>query len=269
VLLRLRVTYHRPQDLVADSDQQFSHGGLLVRVDPPSDLEPFARVELQIRAPQGNVSLPAQVLQFLPGAGLAVGFDAASVPALVELLGRARAAGQQSGRPPEHGVVADNPDETQGESETAPPPRPHSGIRRPTASQLQDVHTRLKNATQHEKMQIALLGNREERGVIIRDPTAKNLHQYVLKNPKVQLDEVTAMAGLRTVAPECLKFIASRREWAQRPEVAAALVRNPKTPAPLAIKLVPFLSQSELRQLAKGSRLRAPIQKAVRKKVMG
>ena len=131
-----------------------------------------------------------------------------------------------------------------------------------------DVHTRVRSASAHERMQIALHGNKEERGLILRDPNAKNLHPYVLKNPQLQLDEVATIAGMRTVATDVLQYIAGRREWAQRPEVAAALVRNPKTPVPLAIRLIPFLSVTELRQLAKTSNLRAPILREVRKKVL-
>ena len=62
------------------------------------------------------------------------------------------------------------------------------------------------------------------------------LHKYVLKNPQLQLEEVVFVARMATAAPESLVFIAGRREWAERPEVAIALVRNPKTPVPLAIK---------------------------------
>lgn len=55
----------------------------------------------------------------------------------------------------------------------------------------------------------------------------------------------------------------------QRPEIAIALVRNPKVPPPLAIRLLDHVSAAELRQLAKDSRTREPVQRAARKKVMG
>jgi len=240
-----------------------------VRVEPTSGLEPFSKVELELQTPYGNMALQAEVLQILPGAGVAVGFDAKAIPELANALERARAAGQTDGRPPEH---ANSAAEKRNEPRAAALARAAAAARGPAErgpKQPVDLHTRVKSATQHEKMQLALHGTRDERALIIRDPTAKQLHPYVLKNPQLQLAEVAAIAALRTVAPETLKLIAGRREWAQRPDIAAALVRNPKTPVPLAVKLVPYLSGGELRQLARQTSLRAPIQKAVRKKVLG
>jgi hypothetical protein len=66
-----------------------------------------------------------------------------------------------------------------------------------------------------------------------------------------------------------LKQIADRREWAQRPEIAIALVRNPKTPVGVAIKMLDHVTAGDLRQLAKDTNTRTPIQHAARRKVIG
>ena len=58
------------------------------------------------------------------------------------------------------------------------------------------------------------------------------------------------------------------REWAGRPEVANALVTNPKTPVPLAVKMVPNMSITQARQLAKSANVRVPILKAIRKRIV-
>jgi hypothetical protein len=274
--MRLRITYSRPRDLVADHDQQLRRNGVLVRVAPPADLALFAPVELELVSPIGRCAVTAQVIQTLGGAGIAVGFDSAAAAEIAALVRAASAAPDRAGEPPRHEVVdepaADDeswPEDDPATDDDAGPdgadaaPEPADGGR--AAS---DLHTRLRSATAHEKMQIALHGNKDERGLIIRDPNAKLLHQYVLKNPKLQLDEVATIAALRTVSAEVLKYIAGRREWAQRPEIAAALVRNPKTPVPLAVRLVPFLSVTDLRQLAKAPSTRAPILREVRKKVL-
>ncbi|HKE16669.1 MAG TPA: hypothetical protein VKB80_17470 [Kofleriaceae bacterium] len=118
------------------------------------------------------------------------------------------------------------------------------------------------------KIQLALHGDKSQRAAILREPN-KMIHGYVLRNPQIQLDEVAAIARMTTVAIDVLTFIASRREWAERPEIAVALVRNPRTPVPLAIKLLDRVSPTELRQLAKQSHVREPIQRAARKKVIG
>jgi hypothetical protein len=118
------------------------------------------------------------------------------------------------------------------------------------------------------KIQLALHGNKDERFRILRDAN-RLLHPYVLKNPGLGLDEVVAMARMTTLAPEVLNTIAERKEWAQRPDIAIALVRNPKTPTPTAVRLLDYVSASDLRQLAKDSKTRPAVQQAARKKVLG
>jgi hypothetical protein len=115
---------------------------------------------------------------------------------------------------------------------------------------------------------MALHGNKVERMRIMRDGD-RALHRYVLRNPGLRLDEVTAIAKMTAVSPDLLKAIAERRDWVLRPEIALALVRNRKCPTPLAIHMLNHLSPRDLRQLAKGSSVRMPILQAARKKVIG
>jgi hypothetical protein len=68
---------------------------------------------------------------------------------------------------------------------------------------------------------------------------------------------------------QVLKAIADRREWSSRADIALALVRNPKTPVPSAVRLLDNVGATELRVLAKDQNARAPIQQAARKKVLG
>jgi hypothetical protein len=117
------------------------------------------------------------------------------------------------------------------------------------------------------KIQAALHGTKDDRMRALRD-TNRMLHPYVLKNPGLGVDEVLAMAKMTTLSPEIYAQIGQRREWAERPEIAIALVRNPKTPTPLAVRLLDFVSAAELRQLAKDSKTRPAVQQAARKKVI-
>jgi hypothetical protein len=122
-------------------------------------------------------------------------------------------------------------------------------------------------AEQAAKIQLALHGNKDERMRIMRD-TNRMLHSYVLKNPNLGMDEVLAIARMTTLSPELLAGIAERREWVQRPDIALSLVRNPKTPTPVAIKALDHVSPADLRQLAKDSHTRPQVQAAARKKVI-
>ena len=121
---------------------------------------------------------------------------------------------------------------------------------------------------QAKRIQLALNGDKNDRMAILREPN-KLLHSYVLRNPKLQLDEVVFVARMPTVSVELLVFIAGKREWAERAEVAIAIVRNPKTPIPVAVKMLDHVGMTELRSLAKQQSVRDGISRAARKKILG
>jgi hypothetical protein len=118
-----------------------------------------------------------------------------------------------------------------------------------------------------EKMALAMSCDRELRFQLLRDPN-KQLHTLVMKNPRIGLEEVQWAAKLTTLNPEALKLIAEHPEWGKNPNIAAALVRNPRTPVPIALKLVPRLPVSELRAIAR-SQGRPQIVQAAKKHLMG
>src|SRR5262249_4944778 len=103
---------------------------------------------------------------------------------------------------------------------------------------------------------------------IMRDVN-KLLHPYVLRNAGLGLDEVLSIAKMTSVAPDLLGTIADRRDWSQRPDIALALVRNPKTPTPAAIRLLENVTATDLRQLAKDSHTKPAVQQAARKRLLG
>jgi len=226
--MRLRVTYDQPEALLADHEAQFQRGGVLVRIEPPPGLQLFETVELEVATGfAGSVVVPGQVVQLVPGAGVAVTFDPASLEPLVDAA-KSGGKGKKSPQPPQ-------------------------------SKPIDDVATRVH---------AALYGNKEERWRILRDVN-KMLHPYVLRNNGIGLDEILAIAKLSTVAPDLLGTIADKREWGQRPEIAIALIRNPKTPTPAAIRLLDYVSPQELRLLAKDTHTKPAVQQAARKKVLG
>ena len=126
---------------------------------------------------------------------------------------------------------------------------------------------RLKAMTVPEKMQLALSGGRDERAALLRD-NLKTVHVFVLKNPRIGLDEIQAAAKSPQLAPDALKMIAEHREWSGNPTVASGLVQNPKTPLPMALKQLDKIPNADLRMLAKGG-AREQLVHAARKKVIG
>ncbi len=236
--MRLRVAWHRGEELGADYDSQLVRGGFLVRVEVPA-LAQFSAVALELVAPDDAVlTLDAQVVQVFPGVGVAVMFPPS--PTLAAFAAAARVVRGQD-REAEHAFL--------------------------TAADLQAERDAPRQPTA-ARIGAALRGGRDERTAILRE-NAPALHGHVLRNPSLQLDEVVAIAKSRTISPQVLQQIADKREWAQRPEIALALIRNPKTPVGSAVKLLDHVTPAELRQLAKDANTRAPIQRAARRKIIG
>jgi hypothetical protein len=65
-----------------------------------------------------------------------------------------------------------------------------------------------------------------------------------------------------------LKQVADRREWFQRPQVAQALARNPKTPPEVAVRALEYTPIDAVRQMAKGNGVLPHVAQAARKKVI-
>jgi hypothetical protein len=260
--VRFRVSYHRPAELVADHDQQFVQGGFLVRVEPPDGINLWDAVMLEIVTAEARMEIAGQVVQMIPGAGVAVAFSIAEAADLTAAVAAARAASDSAGTgaPAEHVLVigAGVPAGVGTKSAVSATPRAAPATPSPSTA----------GANKSGAIHKALHGNRDERMQVLRGGD-RNLHRFVLQNPGIGLDEVAFIAKQSTTAPELLKAIADRREWAQRPEIAIALVRNPKTPVPLAIQMLGNVAATDLRQLAKSAGVRMPILQAARRKVVG
>jgi hypothetical protein len=99
-----------------------------------------------------------------------------------------------------------------------------------------------------EKIRVALLGSREERGLLIRDPS-RQVASLVLRSPKLTESEIDGFAQMRNLDSDILRQLGQNREFIKRYTVAHSLVRNPKTPSPVALNLLRLLRDTDLRNL--------------------
>ena len=232
----LTATYASREEFQVAFDAEISRKGLLVRGAVLQGAQAGAAVSLSVTVTgSGSVEVPARLAAVVPGVGVAVMFD--SVPeALVGLAAPLL--------------------EAEPEAIDAPEDRPPAS-----------VSERLKKMTVTEKMQLALSGSRDERAALLRD-TNKSLHLFVFKNPRLGLDEVQAAVKMPQLSPEAIKLVCEHREWGSNATVCAALVRNPKTPMPLALRMLERVPMTELKAIAKGG-ARDALVHAARKKVAG
>jgi 2-C-methyl-D-erythritol 4-phosphate cytidylyltransferase len=100
-----------------------------------------------------------------------------------------------------------------------------------------------------DRMRLAMKGDREARGILIRDSN-KIVCSAVVKNPRITEHEIENIAGMRTVADEVLRIIALNRSWIRSYVIIHNLARNPRTPIPTAMNILPRIRTKDLQQLA-------------------
>ncbi len=126
---------------------------------------------------------------------------------------------------------------------------------------------RVRNLSRIEKLLLAPKADRSERTVLLQDNDAQVLYS-LLKNPRITTEEVIRIARSPLLATATADLIAKSTLWASNSEVRSALVHNPRTPTPLALKLLPTLTEPDIRQIAKSSAVSQALKQAALRMVI-
>ncbi|MDP3937079.1 MAG: hypothetical protein Q8R92_02980 [Deltaproteobacteria bacterium] len=113
-----------------------------------------------------------------------------------------------------------------------------------------NLMTMVRSLTVFQKIKLALLGNKEARGILVRDRN-KIVCSAAVRNPKVTENEIVGFTKSKEMSEEVLRIIAKNRDWTKCYQVQMGLVSNPKTPLIYAMKFVGYLQERDLRSLAK------------------
>ena len=100
-----------------------------------------------------------------------------------------------------------------------------------------------------DRMKLAMKGDREARGILIRDSN-RVVSTAVINNPRITDHEIENIAQMRTVADEVLRIIALNRAWARSYPIIHNLVRNPRTPIPTVVGILPRIHTKDLTNLS-------------------
>jgi len=117
-----------------------------------------------------------------------------------------------------------------------------------------------------EKLDLARKANKEARSILMRDSN-KLVQLAVISSPKVTDGEVLMIASNRQVNDEVLRHIANNREWMKNYQIKLALINNPKTPLPIALRQVSYLKQRDLVLIAKSRAISRPIANVAQQKL--
>jgi hypothetical protein len=109
---------------------------------------------------------------------------------------------------------------------------------------------RIASMTVRQKMQLALMGTREARAVLVRDSN-KEILRSVMQSPKLTINEIESFAAMRQVSDDVLRSIGNSRAWTKSYSVAHNLARNPKTPPMISQRMLLRLLSKDLMMLSR------------------
>ena len=171
-------------------------------------------------------------------------------PKLTELLARIypgvseselHAAPEESDEEPEEGL-AEEPEEEPEEEVTGESEEYRSKYQ---LAQIMGVG---------EKIKVAMTGDKEWRSLLIKDSN-KLVNSAVVKNPRITEPEILTIAKSVIQNEEILRIICQNKEWIKNPSIRKALVLNNKTPLPVALRFMGFLTEKDLQGIAKSKNI--------------
>ena len=111
-----------------------------------------------------------------------------------------------------------------------------------------------------DRVKLARKGDREARSILIRD-SSRVVASAVINNPRITDQEAENIASMRTVSGDVLRSMALNRAWARSYTITHNLARNPRTPIPTVLNMLPRIRSKDLKALS----LNRNISEAVRR----
>jgi len=126
------------------------------------------------------------------------------------------------------------------------------------------IYKQIEAMSLTEKQRLARSCNRITRGLLIKD-RIKKIHQFVLRNPKVTIEEVVEFAKLPSLSKDAIRIIAANRTWLSSRQIVLGLVKNPGTPVDLLPGLLQRLGPHQWKLLAKSGDVRVQVSTLAKK----
>ncbi len=100
-----------------------------------------------------------------------------------------------------------------------------------------------------EKIKLATKGNKEARGILIRDSN-KLVAVATIRSPRISDGEILTQAQNKAAHDDVLRVIYGNREWLRMYAIKLALVKNPKVPQAISMKLLNTLQETDVKKIA-------------------
>jgi hypothetical protein len=110
------------------------------------------------------------------------------------------------------------------------------------------LYAQLQEMSVLEKIKLARMGNKEARGLLVRDRN-KIVATAAIRSPRISETEIVAIAKSRAVCDEVIRVISFNREWTRNYQVKLCLATNPKCPISSATRFLNHLQDRDLRSI--------------------
>lgn len=227
------VAFATEEELRAEHAANLSMGGLKL---PTAEKVPvFTKLAVTLRLEgRGEAALAATVVAALPD-GLALATEGDANALLAALLAAA---------------PADEPEPEPDEKEAA------------------TVWDRLRSMSRQEKINFASKADRTSRALLVADNDPQVLWA-LLKNPRLTIDEVMRVAKSPFLTFQNAETIMKNVQWMANTDLRITLVHNAKLPVQFALRLLPTLPESEVRNISRGAATSMALKTAALKRLQG
>ncbi|MBM4331391.1 MAG: hypothetical protein FJ117_09240 [Deltaproteobacteria bacterium] len=133
-----------------------------------------------------------------------------------------------------------------------------------TDEQRQNLYQKIIKMSVPEKIRLAMLGNRGARNILIIDRN-KIIPLAVLRSPKLTENDVLNYAQQRNLPEDVFAYIGKNKRWSKNYLIKLALVNNPKTPLPIAIKFLDYLHDKDLKDLSRSKNISSVISRSAKR----
>jgi hypothetical protein len=115
-----------------------------------------------------------------------------------------------------------------------------------------------------EKIKLATKGNKEARGALFRESN-KLVLVATIRSPRITDGEVLSQAQNKAANEDVLRVICANREWLRKYAVKLALVKNPKVPQGISMRLLTQIHETDVKNLARDKMVPGIIQTMAKK----
>ncbi len=191
------------------------------------------------------------------------GMKLEDVPQMTEA--RVRLFGPQAaaGPPPKEGPTADD---IMSEFSMPDASGAEDGITPMEEAKKLSLSKRIMSMNVSEKIKLATKGNKEARGILMRDSN-KLVSVAVIRSPRITDGEVLTQAQSKICIDDVLRVIYSNREWLRKYTIKLALVKNPKVPQGVSMRLIAALHEHDVKSLAKDKNVPGSVQMLAKKQI--